>query len=459
VEKIRVLWAEIRDSLWFIPGLLTLGGALLAIAVVAFNDDIIDALGVEPDEIWWLFGAGSDGARSILDAISGSLIQVTGVVFSVTIIALQLASTQFTPRVLRTFTADRSNQVVLGVFIGTFTYALLVQRAIRSSGDDSDGFVPALAITVAILLTLFSIGCLIYFINHAARSIQASVIIHNVTRDTREIGERIFAREDRVRRRRADPDLADEGDAAPDGCRGGEEEEDEGEPHYIGERAGGYVQGIDEKHLFELADAHDLRLRIEHGIGDFVLPGEPLLAVWPAGRVSDELDRAFRKRFVMGLERTPRQDFEFGLIELVDIGVKALSPSINDPTTAMMALDRLAELLVIMGRHNALDCERRNGAGRLCLTVRRPSFEKGLALTFDQIRHHGADDPALMGRMLDLLGDIGVLVLPEHRPAVLDAIETARNHAEREITEPVDRRRVVAAAEKAVMRVRAASPS
>jgi len=460
LEKLKAFWAQVTDSLWFLPGMLTLAGGLLAVAVVRFNDDILDALGAEPDEIWWLFGAGSEGGRAVLDAISGSLIQVTGVVFSVTIIALQLASSQFTPRVLRTFTSDRGNQLVLGVFIGTFTYALLVQRAIRSSGDDTDGFVPALAITVAVALMLVSIGFLIYFIDHATRSIQAAVIIDGVTRETRSVGERIFERERQQRQKHGGRPRAADSGAGNDGQVLSRNRQDtgDGDGRPIGNRAAGYIQAIDEKKLFKLADERDLTIRLEHGIGDFVLPAEPLVAVWPTDRVDDDLAETLRKTFVLGLERTPHQDFELGLVELVDIAVKALSPSINDPTTAIMVLDRLAELLVIMGRHSALDCEHKNETGRVCLVVRRPSFERAISLSFDQIRHHGGNDPALMGRLLDRLGDIGVLVAAEHRPRIEQAIETARAHAAREIAEPTDRGRLLDAADRAIERVRRAPP-
>jgi uncharacterized membrane protein len=448
LEKLKALWAHITDSLWFLPGILTLAGGVLAVVIVRFNDDILDAIGAEPDEIWWLFGAGSEGGRAVLDAISGSLIQVTGVVFSVTIIALQLASSQFTPRVLRTFTSDRGNQLVLGVFIGTFTYALLVQRAIRSSGDDSDGFVPALAITVAVALMLISIGFLIYFIDHASRSIQASVIMDNVTKDTRAVGERIFEREEKARKR------SEFGEEHPEVVEGRSRGPDDGPHRPVGNASAGYIQAIDEDRIFLHADTQDLFIRIEQGIGDFVLPGEPLATVWPADGLSDETAEDIRKAFVLGLERTPHQDFEYGLIELVDMAVKALSPSINDPTTAMMAVDRLSELIVVMGRQPPLACERSNRTGRLCMLVRRPSFNRAITLTFDQIRHHGCTDPALMNKLVDRLGDIGTLVKPQHHDRLVQAIETARAQAATAIDDPVDRRRVLEAADGALSRIR-----
>ncbi|HUO86446.1 MAG TPA: DUF2254 family protein, partial [Thermoanaerobaculia bacterium] len=157
----RHLWNRISSSLWFVPSALTVAGAVLAPAMV-----LVDIRWLSPEklgELWWLFGGSPEGARGVLVAIAGSLITVTGVVFSITIVALQLASSQFTPRVLQNFTGDRGNQVVLGVFVGTFTYTLLLLRTVRSAADDAGpGFVPAAGVTVAVVLALVSIGCLIY---------------------------------------------------------------------------------------------------------------------------------------------------------------------------------------------------------------------------------------------------------------------------------------------------------
>jgi len=180
--KLRMVWARVRDSFWFIPAVLTLLFAVLAVVFVG-----LDAT-YEIDMFQgghWLMGGSVDGARAVLSTIAASLITVTGVVFSITIVALQLASTQFTPRVLRNFLADRSNQRVLGVFIGTFTYTLLVLRVVRSS-EEIKTFVPELSVSVAIILALISIGFLIHFIHHAASSIQAGVILDRVTREALE---------------------------------------------------------------------------------------------------------------------------------------------------------------------------------------------------------------------------------------------------------------------------------
>ncbi|HEU0302351.1 MAG TPA: DUF2254 family protein [Longimicrobium sp.] len=189
LARLRLAWTKVRDSLWFLPCVMTLAGAVLAIAITqaarrgAFDVEVLRS---------WVFGGGVDGARGVLEAIAGGLITVTGVVFSVTIVALQLASTQFTPRVLRNFTADRGNQLVLGVFIGTFTYTLLVLRTVRSADDGESPFVPRVAVTLAVVLVLVAIGFLIFYINHSARSIQVAAILGRVARRTIGDVRRLF---------------------------------------------------------------------------------------------------------------------------------------------------------------------------------------------------------------------------------------------------------------------------
>ena len=186
----RMWWQRVRDSLWFVPGLMTIGAAILAIALVRLDAEYLGSKLAA--DAWWLFGGSPDGARGLLTTVAGSVITVAGVVFSITIVALQLASTQYTPRVLQNFMSDRGNQVVLGVFIGTFAYTLLVLRTVRSADDAGDGaFVPYAAVTVAILLVLASMAFLIYYLDHVTRWIEASSIIDRVTGDTvRQIRER-----------------------------------------------------------------------------------------------------------------------------------------------------------------------------------------------------------------------------------------------------------------------------
>ena len=323
--RLGTWWAYARDSLWFLPAVMT--GIATATALLTLRLDA--ALQADPSATFYLvFGGGAEGARGVLEAIAGSVITVTGVVFSITIVALQLASSQFTPRVLHNFTGDRANQVVLGVFIGTFTYTLLVLRAVRSAADDGQGFVPGLSVGAAIGLALVSIGFLIFYIHHAARSIQASVIIDRATSDTVALVERLF----------------------PDPL--GKPAQDDKQPclptispAVVTAATAGYLQAVDADTLFDLAEEGGLLIRMEPRIGEFVLPGAMLASVWPADALTEIVVHEVRQAFVLGQERTLQADVELGIRQLADIAIKALSPGINDPTTATICIDRLAEVL------------------------------------------------------------------------------------------------------------------
>ena len=187
MKNLKDLWTAVHDSFWAVPAITVLGAVVLALAMIEI-DQILDrnTLAAWPR----LFGAGADGSRGMLSAIAGSMITVTGVVFSITIVALSLASSQYTSRVLRNFMRDRSNQVVLGVFLGIFAYCLVVLRTIR--GGDEGAFVPGLAVLMAVALAFVSIGVLIFFIHHIGTSIQASHIVAAVAKDTLAAVDHLF---------------------------------------------------------------------------------------------------------------------------------------------------------------------------------------------------------------------------------------------------------------------------
>ena len=392
VARLKMYWVAVRDSLWFLPGLMTLIGA--ALAMILTRAELTGLIQIGYGESW-LFSGGAEGARGVLSAIAGGLITVTGVVFSVTIVALQLASSQFTPRVLRGYTADRSNQLVLGVFIGTFTYTLLVLRTVRSGGDDDPSFVPRLAVAIAVVLVLVSIGFLIFFINHSARSVQVSYILDNVTKRTLRDVERVFS--DRV------------SEQSP-----GEEEKAwqplEGGRAVTASRCG-YLQAVDADAMVKLADEKDAIVAMEPGIGGYVFEGRPLAFVSPPDAVDDELIRRVRKAIVIGSERTPEQDVEFGIIEMCDIAVKALSPGINDPTTAFHCIDHLATVIAELGRRRVPG--EFVGTGRKTRFIPRyTTFERAVELAFDQIWHFGKENPAVVKKLRDTLGELAEMVPP-----------------------------------------------
>jgi uncharacterized membrane protein len=442
MEKLRALWHDVVDSLWFLPGLLTLVGGALAVLLVKYNDAILGDIAA--DDVWWVFGGASGGAMAVLQAIAGSIITVTGVVFSVTIIALQLASSQFTPRVLRQFMADRSNQLVLGVFIATFTYSLIVLRTVRS-GDESE-FVPAVAVTGAVLLALISIGFLIYFIDHVASSIQAAVVIDSVATSTLGVVARVFP--DTVSNGN-DPErpLAEELTPAGDA-----------EAYEVRGTKAGYVQAIERKRLAGLAREHDLLIRMEIEIGAYVLPGQVVMRAWPGIHVSAGLSDELIDGIVQGLERTPHQDVKHGIMEIMDIAVKGMSPSVNDPTTATNSIQRLGQVLLDMAWRERGDSVEKDDAGNVRLIVRRPRLADSVDVAFHQIRHYSAQNATVMIVLIETLADLAALSPRAARSAFTDQLDAVLRTARSQIEDHTDRARVEVAATAALERVQAEPP-
>jgi uncharacterized membrane protein len=426
----RHLWERIRDSLWFLPAALTVAAAVLAPAMV-----LVDQRWLSPaqmGELWWVFGGSPEGARGVLVAIAGSLITVTGVVFSITIVALQLASSQFTPRVLQNFTGDRGNQVVLGVFVGTFTYTLLVLRTVRSAVDDgAAGFVPAAGVTLAVLLALVSIGCLIFYIHHVSTWIEASTIVDRVANETMHVIEKRFPAPEEAE---GDGGAGDEDPPPPPGA-----------PATVASRRTGYLQLVELDDLVELADREGLVIRVDAAVGDFVLAGQPLASVWPdAGEASAEDESAgdapaedgtadaVRSAFNFGHRRTLPHDAELGFLQLSDIAVKALSPGINDPTTAMMALDRAAELVVALAGRRRIE-SLPGEDGTLRLLVPSLHFERVVDVAFSQARRYGGRDAALLVHLIGLVHQIARQVGPAQRRPLADLLHAIDEQARLDI--------------------------
>lgn len=405
--RLTMLWVAVRDSLWFIPAACALGAAFVG-GLLVHLEQVHGHAWMNGEH--WLF-SGAEGARAVLSTIATGLITVTGVVFSVTIVALQLSSTQFTPRVLRNFTADRGNQVVLGVFIGTFTYALVVLRVVRSDTEQGQEFVPHLAVWLATLLVLVSIGAFIYFIHHASQSMRVSVMLDRITRQTLAQIEKLLPEA------MVDLDEPDAQTRFPDG-----------DGAAICARQAGYLQAVDAPALLRMGAARRVLVRLERAIGEFVLPGQTLAIVSPAKEVDEEIARTVRQALVLGPERTPEQDIEYGLIEISDIAIKALSAGINDPTTAQRCIDRLGHILSALGTR-AHSMGVRADEARSHVYARNLSFERAVGLAFDQVRHFGCPNPSIARKLLGTLATL-VHLLPNHRHAPLLAqAEAVREQA------------------------------
>lgn len=393
-SAITVRWNDLQDRLWFIPSLMTIAAAILALVMIQIDRNVI---GQRRPESNWLFGAGASGAREVLSAIAGTMITVTGLVFSITVVALQLASSQFTPRVLRSFTGDRGNQLVLGMFIATFTYALLVLRTVRDSSDrpGAVAFVPSASVTVAIVLTGCSVGFLIYYVSHAADSMRASVIIDRATQDTLGVVRQQYPSDDSSSSNAAGMHAADQSthDAID-----------------IRTTRSGFLQHFNEDHVLGAVQEDDLSVALVIATGQFLHRGAVVARAWPAERIDrDELTRRVDQALVLGSERTLHADVEFGIRQLADIAVKALSPGINDPTTSTICIDRLAEILVAIADRPNQPSVRHGKDGRG--TVIRPtlSWAEAVHSAFEEIRHYGSGDPMVrchLERTMDRLIDV-----------------------------------------------------
>ncbi|HEX7117479.1 MAG TPA: DUF2254 domain-containing protein [Longimicrobiales bacterium] len=420
VTKLGAWLEEAQDHLWFLPAIMTAVAMGLALLTVE-----ADLRWIERPEgggpVGLIFRGGPGEARAVLAAVAGGIITVAGVVFSITLVTLRAASEQFSPRLLREFTSDVRSQATLGVFTATFVYSLVALRSVRSEEEWDGPFVPALTVTVVFGLSLVSIGFLIYFIGYLAREIQAGSVVDRVVKGIHVRIEHLFPEE--VGRAVVPRGEAVSVPSAP--------------PAVVRARVAGYVTEVDEAKLFGHADGR-LLIRMEVGVGAFVVPGEPLASVWPAERVDPTLGAALRDAFVLGRERTIHHDVEHGFIELSDIAVKAMSPAINDPTTATICLDRMSEALVALGRRDFPPPVRLGRDGRVWLIARQTEFERIVSIAFGPIRHYGREDPSVLRRLLEALGRAWRCLPAERRPPLEAQGAAILREAERHVEERLD---------------------
>lgn len=397
-------WEALRTSFWFIPTVMVFGAVVLAVVVIQ-----VDHLAMSEGWLdWeWVFTGGPDGASAVLSIIAGSMTTIAGVVFSMTLVVLSLASSQLGPRLLRSFMRDPPTQIVLGTFVATFLYCVLVVLTIRRG--DEDAFVPHMSVTLGVLLAVISMGVLIYFIHHVAISIQANQVVARVGRELIDVLESLF------------PETIGEapsGESTPGpGADFLRRFDREAEP--VCSSGDGYLQFIDANALMALAERKDVVVRLECHPGHYVVAGGPLLRVWPTGQRSDEFAQEVNAAFALGNQRTSGQDIEHALFELVEIAVRALSPGINDPFTAIACVDRLGSALCRLATRDMPSPYRHDSEGKLRVIAPSPSFPAMLDAGFDQIRQYGRSSVAVSIRLMETLVLITAFA---HRPADRAAI-------------------------------------
>ncbi|WP_435769519.1 DUF2254 domain-containing protein [Nocardioides sp. SYSU DS0651] len=382
------LWNRVRGRFWVLPLVCTVSAVALGLGLTTLDDRLDTSLKVP-----FLFTGGPESARALLSAIITSMISFTGLVFSITIVVLQLTSSQFSPRVLRTFLRDWFNQLSLGVFVATFVYALVVLRAVRGTSQVHP-FVPQLSITVAFGFVLASVLVFLAYIHHVAQSIRAATIISSIGSDTRALLERRHPAGDDVRALRAVPDSVGRRVAAA---------------------SPGVVQRVDDERLAALAAEHSVTIRLLRSVGEFVPEGGDLLETHGA----DPPDASqLRGAIHLGNERSLDEDVGFGIRQLVDIAERALSPGINDPTTAVQVIDQLHDLLRRLATRSLQPRQELTDDGGLLLHVPEPAFADYLGLAVDEIAHFGADTDRVMRRLRVMLDDLLRAATPQHRGAV-----------------------------------------
>jgi uncharacterized membrane protein len=389
IVRLQVALDRLRGRLWFIPAIGVIAAALLAWGLVAIDRSLADDV-----DGFFIFGGGPESARAILSTIAAAMLTFTGLVFSITMLVLQLASSQLSPRVTRTFLRDRANQVVLAIFVATFVYALLVLREVRSV--DEGAFVPAIAVWWAFVLLIASVGAFIYYIDHMAQAMRVETVIEQVATETRDAIERCYP-EPAGSLPPVDLPVADVADIVLAGDRPGT------------------LQAVDGGKLEAIATGSLTVLEVVPVVGTFVPSAGPLVRVRGTGSVDHD---AVRAAFTIGSERSMEQDPAFGLRQLVDIAVRALSPGTNDPTTAAMAVDAIHDLLRRLGLRAIPGPQRVGPDGALRVVIPGRTWDDHVGLATDEVIEYGASSSQVVAAVRSLLDDLEATVDDGRRPII-----------------------------------------
>jgi uncharacterized membrane protein len=399
-ERVR---ERLKESFWFTPGLFAVAAIALAMGMHQFDR----ILSVHAGEIGWWEGS-VENAAAIASSVSTSMLTFLGVVFSITLVAVQMGAAQFSPRVVRTFARSGITKVALGTFMATFIYALLTQNFLAKGPQNGQQIVPIASVTVAILLVLASLAVFLIFVSALIRLIRLPFLVSTIATETREAIQINYPPREAYmlvdESRLGEPDAVLAYDCPPGWALLA--------PH----TAHGVLQGLDVRGLVRLAVRHDCVLRLLPRLGEYVSGGEPILEVY--GSHVPPRDRILRN-FDVGRERTLYQDPAYSVRQLVDVAAQALSAAINAPTSAVQIIDRLTALLLMIARRpepTGLYADRQ-GAVRLIVPVH--SWSDIVDLTFTEIRVYGVQAPQVTRRLSAAIDDLLSAVPDERKPALL----------------------------------------
>lgn len=388
MERIRNIVVLLRGQLWILPLVLSILALGLAYWVLAFGPTLLE--GRSDGELWWLYGGDVSSARNLLSSLLSGLMTMISLVVSITFVILTLAANQLGPRLIPTFIGDRQIQTVLGLFLGTILYVLVVLRSL----DETLGAegVPHFAVTIGSVLTVVCLFALLFYVHKVARAIVADSIVARVANDLHRNVRGML------------PEAGASDGAVPEDL-----------PPTAGTVSldrSGYIQVIDYDGLLSVSCREDLLLQVKVRAGHFVLKGGQHVLVHADRPPSRDVVEAIRGAFVVGEERSPAQDLEYGLRQLVEIALRALSPGINDPYTAIAVVDRLGAALEEIFHRSLLPTVLHDGEGVVRVIAQRSDMRGLTDTAFDPIRQAGQDIPAVLIRMADILGQLASTLHP-----------------------------------------------
>ncbi|MBU2557026.1 MAG: DUF2254 domain-containing protein [Bacteroidetes bacterium] len=422
MKKLFFFWNELRATFWFVPVLIILLSILMAIGFV-YMDQIYtfsqDGLGR------FFFVHSVDSARSILSTISGAMIGVAGTVFSVTLVALTLASSQLGPRLIKNFMYVRLNQVVLGAYISTYLYCLIVLNAIQETNGFT--FIPSLSILMAIIAAILNIILLIIFIHQIAVSIQADKVISDISVFISNQVSQLFPEN-----MGDEPDT--ENDLAVDPIKS----------KYstltsLKSPKTGYLQYVDSASLLHTMKNFDGLFEINYRPGDYIVETIEIGKLYTNGKLEKEQLEKIFYHFVIGKTKTAQQDLEFSIHQMVEIAARALSPGINDPYTAITCIDHLTATMCYLAQVKFPSKYRLDDKKELRVIANTVDFEGVLDAAFNQIRQFSAGSTAVIIRLMDVLLLIHNLTSNEsYKKAIIKHVKMTLNVGKQSIKEEND---------------------
>lgn len=403
MKKIQFFWNTLKSSFWFIPVLLIIVSNPIAIGVI-YLDYGIDL--AQDGGMQFLFVSSADSARSILSTISGAMITVAGTVFSVTLVALTLASSQFGPRLIKNFMSVRLNQVVLGSYVSTYLYCLIVLNSIMEM--DGFTFIPSLSILLAIILAVINIILLIVFIHRIATSLQADKVISDIHEFISSQVKSLFP--DKMGK-----EIDAENEINVDAIKSKHRNLTS-----IKSPKSGYLQYIDSESLLDMMTKNNSLLELNVKPGDYLVEDLEIGKVYQTTSKGDDNKLSkLENQFIIGKTRTAVQDFEFSIHQMVEIAARALSPGVNDPYTAIACIDNLTATMSYLTKVDFPSKYRLDKEKKLRVITVTLSFEGVLDAAFNQIRQFSAGSPAIIIRLMEALITINQFTKSERNKSAL----------------------------------------